>query len=75
MNMVKTQVQRLIEIVNELESELPGRYFTLDGHFIGNIGEVMVAYYYGIELYTASNAEPLVSDIRKSKYKLREITV
>lgn len=54
MNMVKTQVQRLIEIVNELESNFPGRHFTLDGHLVGSIGEVMAAYYYGIELYTAS---------------------
>lgn len=54
MNMVKQQVQRLIEIVKELESEFPGRHFTLDGHLVGSIGEVMAAYYYGIELYTAS---------------------
>lgn len=54
MNMVKKQVQRLIEIVKELESEFPGRHFTLDGHLIGSIGEVMAAYYYGIELYNAS---------------------
>lgn len=54
MNMVKTQVQRLIEIVNELEADFPGRHFTLDGHLVGSIGEVMAAYYYGIELYTAS---------------------
>lgn len=54
MNMVRIQVQRLIEIVKELEAEFPGRHFTLDGHLVGSIGEVMAAYYYGIELYTAS---------------------
>ncbi len=32
----------------------PGRHFTLDGHLVGSIGEVMAAYYYGIELYKAS---------------------
>lgn len=54
MNTIKLQVQKLIGIVNELETEFPGRHFTLDGHLVGSIGEVMAAYYYGIELYTAS---------------------
>ncbi len=51
---VKQQVQELIKIVNSLETQFPGRHFTLDGHLVGSIGEVMAAYYYGIELYTAS---------------------
>lgn len=54
MNIVRQQVQKLVEIVAELEKEFPGRHFTLDGHLVGSIGEVMAAYYYGIELYTAS---------------------
>lgn len=54
MNMIKQQVQRLVEIVGQLEVEFPGRHFTLDGHLVGSIGEVMAAYYYGIELYAAS---------------------
>lgn len=54
MENVRTQVQRLIEIVKELENDFPGRHFTLDGHLVGSIGEVMAAYYYGIELYKAS---------------------
>lgn len=54
MSAIKLQVQKLISIVNELEEVFPGRHFTLDGHLVGSIGEVMAAYYYGIELYTAS---------------------
>lgn len=54
MNDVKMRVQRLIAIVKELEADFPGRHFTLDGHLVGSIGEVMAAYYYGIELYAAS---------------------
>lgn len=54
MDAVKMQVQKLVEIVAELEAEFPGRHFTLDGHLVGSIGEVMAAYYYGIELYRAS---------------------
>lgn len=30
------------------------RHFTLDGHLVGSIGEVLASYYYGIELATAS---------------------
>lgn len=54
MDSVKTKVQKLISIVKELEKDFPGRHFTLDGHLVGSIGEVMAAYYYGIELYSAS---------------------
>jgi len=54
MNNIKLQVQKLIEIVNDLEHDFPGRHFTLDGHLVGSIGEVMAAYYYGVELYAAS---------------------
>ena len=51
---IKPKVRKLIKIVNELESDFPGRHFTLDGHLVGSIGEVLTVYYYGIELYTAS---------------------
>lgn len=54
MQRIKVHVQKLIEIVRELETEFPGRHFTLDGHLVGSIGEVMAAYHYGIELYAAS---------------------
>lgn len=56
MDRVKQQVQKLIEIVHEMEADFPGRHFTLDGHLVGSIGEVMAAYYYGVELYAASTA-------------------
>lgn len=55
MDLIRSKVQSLIGIVSELESEFPGRHFTLDGHLVGSIGEVMAAYYYGIELYKASS--------------------
>ena len=54
MKVIKNKIQRLIKTVNELEEEFPGRHFTLDGHLVGSIGEVMASYYYGISLYTAS---------------------
>lgn len=51
---IRHKVLEMITIVSELEKEFPGRHFTLDGHLVGSIGEVMAAYYYGIELYDAS---------------------
>jgi len=54
MEKIQQKVQELINIVRELETDFPGRHFTLDGHLVGSIGEVMAAYYYGIELYKAS---------------------
>lgn len=53
-NSIKLRVQQLIRIVNELEAEFPDSHFTLDGHLVGSIGEVMAKYHYGIELCTAS---------------------
>lgn len=70
MDAVKTQVQKLVEIVAELEAEFPGRHFTLDGHLVGSIGEVMAAYYYGIELYRAS-AEIHDGKSKDERYRLR----
>lgn len=55
MTVVRKNVQKMIDIVKKLEMEFPGRHFTLDGHLLGSIGEVMAAYYYGIELYKASS--------------------
>lgn len=51
---IKDKVQQLISIVRNLEKDFPGRHFTLDGHLVGSIGEVMASYYYGIRLFEAS---------------------
>ena len=48
------KIKELLTIVGDLEEIFPGRHFTLDGHLVGSIGEIMAAYYYGIELYEAS---------------------
>lgn len=54
MKNIHKYVRRLVKIVNELEGEFPGRHFTLDGHLVGSIGEVVAAYHYGIKLFAAS---------------------
>lgn len=54
MEVIHQKVQDLFKIVSELESEFPERHFTLDGHLLGSVGEVLAAYYYGIDLYKSS---------------------
>ena len=54
MELIREKVQRMFQTVAELEAAFPGRHFTLDGHLVGSIGEVLAAYYYGIKLYKAS---------------------
>ena len=47
-------VRELYDIVRKLEQAFPGRRFTLDGHLVGSIGEVIAAERYGLELFKAS---------------------
>ena len=44
------KIKELYKITNELEKEYPGRKFTIDGHLVGSIGEVIVAEHYGLKL-------------------------
>ena len=53
-NRAYLKIVELLHIVSDLEESFTGRHFTLDGHLVGSIGEIMAAYYYGIELYEAS---------------------
>lgn len=48
--MLSDKIKELYNITNELESSYPGRKFTIDGHLVGSIGEVIVAEHYGLEL-------------------------
>lgn len=43
-------VRQLCRLVADLESEFAGRRFTLDGHLVGSIGEVLAADRYELEL-------------------------
>ena len=48
--MLSDKIKELYKITNELESSYPGRKFTIDGHLVGSIGEVIVAAHYGLKL-------------------------
>ena len=51
---IPSLIQELYSIVSKLELAYEGRKFTLDGHLVGSIGEVLVSYYYDLELLPAS---------------------
>lgn len=40
--MLSNKIKGLYKITNELESNYPGRKFTIDGHLVGSIDEVIV---------------------------------
>ena len=54
----RNQIQKIVGIlydqVQALEELFPGRRFTLDGHLVGSLGEVLAAEYYNLELLPAS---------------------
>ena len=43
-------IQDLFETVRELELRYPGRKFSIDGHLLGSLGEVIAAEHYGLTL-------------------------
>ena len=58
-NQVINEVKNNLNIINaaigNLERRFPSRKFTLDGHLIGSIGEVIAELVYGIKLCKPSN--------------------
>jgi len=47
-------LDQLYEASEGLEALFPGRKFTLDGHLVGSVGEVVAAYIFDLDLNTAS---------------------
>ena len=43
-------IQDLFETVRELEQRYPGRKFSIDGHLLGSLGEVIAAEHYELTL-------------------------
>lgn len=51
---IMPRIREMFRISSDLEETFPGRKFTLDGHLVGSIGEVLAAYHYVLELLPAS---------------------
>lgn len=69
------KVQALYGITQELESAFPGRKFTLDGHLVGSIGEVLVAEHYKLTLLPNSTEthDAITADGRLVQIKATQI--
>lgn len=51
---VRSLLDQLYDATDKLEALFPGRKFTLDGHLVGSVGEVVAAYMFGLDLNRAS---------------------
>ena len=58
----------------QLEHLFPGRKFTLDGHLVGSVGEVIAAYMFDLDLNPASTMghDALAPDGRRVEIKLTQ---
>jgi hypothetical protein len=73
-----TKVTRFLEDLytasDGLEQLFPGRKFTLDGHLVGSIGEVVAAYIFDLDLNPASTQghDAKAKDGRRVEIKLTQ---
>lgn len=69
-------VRALLASVKRLERLYPGRHFTLDGHLVGSIGEVLASELYGLDLLPASaeRHDAVCPDGRQVQVKLTQTT-
>jgi hypothetical protein len=65
-------VAHLYQIVSRLEQKYPGRPFTLDGHLVGSLGEVIAEQAFGLTLYPPSHPahDALAADGKEVQIKL-----
>lgn len=52
---VSLQLEALYDASARLEAIFPGRKFTLDGHLVGSVGEVVAAYMFDLDLARGSS--------------------
>ena len=73
---VPNLIHELYAIVARLEGQFPGRPFTLDGHLVGSIGEVLAAHHYGLSLLPPSTEghDAKASDGRSVQVKATQRT-
>lgn len=64
-------IQNLFGTVFELENRYPGRKFSIDGHLLGSIGEVIVAEHYGLTLLKNSSEKHDAVDKRKRLVQIK----
>jgi hypothetical protein len=71
---VTSHLDALYAASEGLEAMFAGRKFTLDGHLVGSIGEVVAAYMFGLDLMPASTLghDAMAPDGRQVEIKLTQ---
>lgn len=71
---VTGELEKLYDASARLEAMFPGRKFTLDGHLVGSIGEVVAAYMFDLDLNRASTLghDAVARDGRPVEIKLTQ---
>ena len=67
-------IDQLYHATDALEDLFPGRKFTLDGHLVGSVGEVVASYMFDLDLHTASTRghDAQAKDGRQVEIKLTQ---
>ncbi|MCX8500765.1 MAG: hypothetical protein ORO03_03585 [Alphaproteobacteria bacterium] len=65
------EVKELYKIVKKLEEKHPGRKFTLDGHLVGSLGEVIAAEHFNLKLCAQSNKGFDAVDNDNNKWEIK----
>ncbi|MCX2522743.1 DUF6998 domain-containing protein [Larsenimonas rhizosphaerae] len=67
-------LDQLYSAADGLEALFPGRKFTLDGHLVGSVGEVVAAYMFNLTLNPASTLghDAIAPDGRQVEIKLTQ---
>jgi hypothetical protein len=68
---VPTLISELYRIVDRLEELFPGRPFTVDGHLLGSIGEVLAAYRYNLDLRRPSTLGCDAESVQVGKIEIK----
>lgn len=71
---VRELLESLYRATDRLEVLFPGRKFTLDGHLVGSIGEVLAAYMFDLDLLRGSNRghDAMTADGRNVEIKFTQ---
>jgi hypothetical protein len=73
-DIISKKIKELFAITNELESLYPGRKFTIDGHTIGSIGEVLAAEKLKLDLLPNSTEKHDAIDSEGRLYQIKATT-
>lgn len=70
---IAKKITELFAITKELEELYPGRKFTIDGHLVGSIGEVLVADKFNLTLLPNSTKTHDAKESEGRYYQIKQL--